>query len=221
MEARFARHGITTTEQMFQAPTQLLHQVWGSVLGDRWWYLIRGYEVPTAATKKSSVSHSNVLPPEFRTPAGARAVLIRLVQKASARMRDDGYRAQQMQIFIEALSRSWSINSRFDAVADPLTLMDKFQRLWNERRFTGRPVRVGVNLYDLVPEKNVTPSLFGQPNHRHDLGKALDRINKRFGKNSIYLAAAHSAKDTAEEKIAFTKTTMFDEGPVRQAVGSE
>jgi hypothetical protein len=48
-----------------------------------------------------------------------------------------------------------------------------------------------------------------------DIG-AVNPINQKFGKNSIYIAAGQSANDTAEEKIAFVKTTLFDEGPAAQ-----
>lgn len=212
METRLHERGIHTTADMYAASEDHLHAVWGSVLGNRWYYLIRGYEVPTPPTKRSTVGHSHVMPPEFRTPWGARAVLIRLLQKASARLRAMNYRAQILQVYVGAGGRSWSANARFDAVADPLSLMEIFQRLWNERRFTGSPIQVGVQLFDLVPESAVTPSLFDEPNRRHALGLAVDRANQRFGKNAVYLASAHAARDAAEEKIAFTKVDLFQEG---------
>ncbi len=40
----------------------------------------------------------------------------------------------------------------------------------------------------------------------------MDAINLKFGKNTVCIAAGHPAKDTAEEKIAFTKTELFQEG---------
>jgi hypothetical protein len=39
---------------------------------------------------------------------------------------------------------------------------------------------------------------------------------QKFGKNTVYIAAGQSANDTAEEKIAVVKTTLFDEGPAAQ-----
>jgi DNA polymerase-4 len=37
-------------------------------------------------------------------------------------------------------------------------------------------------------------------------------MNRKFGKNSVYLASTHRSKDTAKEKIAFQKTALFSEG---------
>ena len=55
-------------------------------------------------------------------------------------------------------------------------------------------------------------SLFDELNERHNLGLAVDKINNRFGKNAVYVAAGHGAKNAHEEKIAFTKTGLFREG---------
>ena len=49
-------------------------------------------------------------------------------------------------------------------------------------------------------------------NQRQELGLAVDKINNRFGKNSVYIAAGHAARNSAEEKIAFTKVEMFRRG---------
>ena len=66
---------------------------------------------------------------------------------------------------------------------------------------------------DLLVAEGVTLSLFEQEEMpRIQLNQAVDRVNQQFGKNSIYLAAMHRAKDTAEERIAFQKTSLFDEG---------
>ena len=75
------------------SPAQLSH-VWGSrVLGWTWWYRLRGDDVPDGPTVRRTVGHSRVLPPEQRNPRGATAVLVRLLHKAAARMREIDYRA--------------------------------------------------------------------------------------------------------------------------------
>ncbi len=47
---------------------------------------------------------------------------------------------------------------------------------------------------------------------RADLNRAVDKVNQKFGKNSIYLAGLENVKDSADEKIAFNKTWLFSEG---------
>jgi hypothetical protein len=44
------------------------------------------------------------------------------------------------------------------------------------------------------------------------LSSAMDAINARYGKDSVYLASLESARGTAEERIAFQKTSLLQEG---------
>ena len=47
---------------------------------------------------------------------------------------------------------------------------------------------------------------------RSRLSGAVDKMNQKFGKNSVFLASLEKAKDKADEKIAFNKTWLFSEG---------
>ncbi len=71
---------------------------------------------------------------------------------------------------------------------------------------------MGVAFYGLARDDEVTPSLFEFSVQREKFNSAVDQVNRRFGKNTIYLAGMHRAKDTAEERIAFQKTRLFSEG---------
>ncbi len=211
MERRLHARGITTVAEMYEATEDRLRAVWGGVVGARWYHLIRGEEVAIAETKRRTVGHSHVLAPKYRNEAGVRAVLLRLMQKAAARLRSLGYRARAMQLFVQGSGKEWGAAARFDAACDELTFIEIFSRLWANHDFAG-PVAVGVTFHELIAEDDVTPSLFGAVNRRAALGKTLDAIHQRFGRNAIYVAAGHDALDTAEEKIAFLKTELFKEG---------
>jgi DNA polymerase-4 len=211
MERRLHERGITSVAEMYAADEARLRAVWGGVVGERWYHLIRGEEVALPATKRRTVGHSHVLAPKYRNEAGVRSVLLRLLQKAAARLRSLGYRARAMQVFVQGSGKEWGAAARFDAAEDELTLVEVFGRLWRSRDFAG-PVAVGVTLHELIAEHEVTPSLFSAVNRRAALGKTLDAIHQKFGRNAVYIAAGHEALDTAEEKIAFLKTELFDEG---------
>jgi len=83
MEQRLIASGITTVRQLTEAPRHLLRHAWGSIEGERMWDLLRGKWLPVAETARSSLGHSHVLGPELRHPAGARAVLTKLLVKAA------------------------------------------------------------------------------------------------------------------------------------------
>ncbi|HZH97779.1 MAG TPA: hypothetical protein VEX38_02305, partial [Fimbriimonadaceae bacterium] len=77
MAARLGASGIFTVEAMFAASPQELRTAFGSVMGEKWWYSIRGYELSEEEHKRQSLSHSNVLPPEQRTLQGSKSVMLR------------------------------------------------------------------------------------------------------------------------------------------------
>ncbi len=94
MHDRLLRAGITTVEQMWGCSREELRRLWGGIGGDRWWHMLRGsrevdYEAGLREDRKS-VGHSHVLPPDFRSLAGARGILMRLVSRALKRLRAYG-----------------------------------------------------------------------------------------------------------------------------------
>lgn len=67
------------------------------------------------------------------------------------------------------------------------------------------PFAVGVNLVDVQDAVNETRQLFAgdQENEGHQLNAALDAVNLRFGKNTLYFGSAATALHAAPMRIAF------------------
>jgi DNA polymerase-4 len=211
MRARLEAHGIFSAADLLEADRQEIKTAFGSVVGERWWYLLRGYDLPDPVTHRRSISHSHVLPPDLRTQEGSKQVLLRLLQKGCARLRDSELFAARFGVSVSGRDRSWKREVRVEPSQETRVFHEKLLELWQERDFD-TPRKVGIVLSDLEAREQHTPSLFDETQDEPVLGKAIDRVNKRFGKNSIYLAAIHRAKDSAEEKIAFQKTQLFNEG---------
>jgi DNA polymerase IV len=210
MAARLNAAGIFDARGLCSANQKALRAAFGSVVGERWWYLLRGYDLASEERSRKSLGHSHVLPPELRTDQGCREVLLRLLQKASARLRAERLCAGSMLLFVKG-KKGWKSLVQLEPTADTVAMNDQFLEAWASRDFEG-PIAVGVTFFDLSEEQAVTPSLFEKAGDRRLLNTAVDDINRRFGKNTIYLAGMERAKDTAEEKIAFNKTWLFDEG---------
>jgi DNA polymerase-4 len=211
MAARLNGAGIFSIEQMYSCSAQDLRRAFGSIVGERWWYLMRGYDLAQDENERRSLSHSNVLAPSLRTDQGCREMLLRLIQKASARLRANGLWAAGMGISVKGFEKSWKAHVRISPSQDTVTFNDEFLRIWQGRDFV-KPRTVGVVFYDLAVSEQVTPSLFDTAAIRADLNRAVDRVNQKFGKNSIYLAGMDRTKDRGSEKIAFNKTWLFSEG---------
>ena len=205
MEKRLHQHGIRTVEAFCAASKDDLRRVWGGVGGERMYQALRGEFVYRAPTNKSSVGHSHVMPPEERNEASAFSVLSRLLQKAAMRLRKMRYCAGGMQLFVKHTRDSqWNEECTFLETQDTIELLRVLRMLW-KRRSPGSPppLAVGVTLCRLVEEENLTASLFEKDSSRRDLNARIDKINNSFGKNTIYFAGAHDARESAPMRIAF------------------
>ena len=211
MERRFHRCGVfTVAELMKLTPAQMCH-VWGSkVHGWRWWYLLRGEDVPDKPTKRRTVGHSHVLPPELRTPAGSWGVMVKLVHKAAARLRRMNYWAGGLVVSASHLDGPyWYENRHVAHCQDTLTLLRAVADVWRKRP-AARPVKVGVTLVDLVPARSATPSLFDHDRRLIDLSHVMDRLNRVFGPNTIYFGGMFGTRESAPMRIPFSAIPTAD-----------
>lgn len=211
MERRFHRCGVFTVAQLLKlTPAQMCH-IWGSkVHGWRWWYLLRGDDVPDKPTKRRTVGHSHVLPPDLRNAAGAWAVLAKLVHKAAARLRRLNYWTGGVVVSVGHVDgASWCENSRLPHCQDTLTLLRAVRTHWN-RRPAHKPFQVGVTLVDLVPARSATPSLFDHDRRLVDLCHIMDRLNRLFGPNTIFFGSMYAAQESAPLRIPFSSIPTAD-----------
>lgn len=217
MERRLKLHGIFTVEQFCHAPARTLAEVWGSkLLGERWFRLLHGEDVADAPTRRQTVGHSHVLPPELRTDEGAYGVLMRLVHKAAARLRKINYWCGAVSVGASFLGSEpgdavwWEESVRVPRCHDTPAIVAAAMRLWELRVRDRRPFKVGTVLSDLVPARSATPSLFDEDRQGEDISRALDAVNGQFGGSVVYLGAMFGMRDAAPTRIAFTQIPDFD-----------
>ncbi len=206
MALRFRQAGVTTVERLCDLTAAEMIRLWGSpVHGTAWYRLLRGEDVPPPPTRRRSLGHSHVLPPDSRTPAGSRAVLMRLVHKAAGRLRQTGYWARRVAIAVTLMGGDdWQAHTAVPLCQDTLTVLETVSRLW-ERRPPGKPLKVGVTLEELVSRENAAPSLFESDRKRRSLSQAMDVLNTRFGIHSVYFGAMHGQQTRNHTRIAFTR----------------
>jgi DNA polymerase-4 len=205
-EARLHRCKIFTVEQLCLASKETLRRAWNGIEGDRIYALLRGEEIDRPPSTRATVGHSHVLEPKYRTMPQAEAVLHRLLQKAAARMRALGYLAGGLSVGLKFLGqRRWSEEMSFLETQDTLDFIRIFDLIWQRRPTDAPPpLAVGVTLFHLAAAPNVTPSLPSLKSSRPDLDRAVDRLNKSFGKNTVFFGGAQLALDSAPARIAFT-----------------
>ena len=66
VRARLRRAGINTVSALWDVRPKALRAVWGSVHGERLWYALHGHDVGSLRTRRGSIGHGRVLPPEAR-----------------------------------------------------------------------------------------------------------------------------------------------------------
>lgn len=230
MNERLAKAGITTVEQLCGKNEKEMEKLWGGVVGRRWWHWLRGEELPERATKKRSLGHQHVLGPDSRNDEAAHAVLSRLLHKAAARLRHDGYAAGRLSVSIRFVEdqkarpgrpapstiggwrrASWSESEGLGAAcSDTATMLEVMERLWARRPREAAPLLVDVTLTDLVNAQSQTLPLFEGENRRTRLSQAMDLVNKKYGANVLYTSTIHDAKEHGSGGIAFNYVPNLD-----------
>jgi DNA polymerase-4 len=205
MEQRFLAHGISTVAQLCAASKEDLRAVWKGIEGDRFWSKLRGDWILAQKTKHSTLGHSHVLGPELRTWEGAYAVLHRLTQKAAMRLRQMGFTAARLSIFVKRVGGGgWGDYTQFLETQDTLEFLNAMTALWERRpEMDGQPLAVGVTLFELAELSNTPRLLPGFRPDRTKLDHTLDLLNEKFGKNTVYFGGAHNGRHAANLRIAF------------------
>src|SRR5271155_5538108 len=70
IERRVRKAGIADLPSLFALNPHQMREIWGSVWGEKLWYLLRGMELPEEITARRSVGHSHVMAPELRAGPG-------------------------------------------------------------------------------------------------------------------------------------------------------
>jgi DNA polymerase-4 len=223
MERRLRMAGIDSVEKLCAANRERLRLAWGSVEGERYWMQLRGHHFARPSTQRGSIGHSHVLGPELRIFEGARSVLFKLLAKAAMRLRardQDGQgpflaRGMAIRLRFVGLDTRFERDLQFAPIDDTPTLLHllgeqlaQLQRhiatkRWDPRRHP--PLSVAVTLVGLEERGHVTGELMAARRRDRDMSGVVDRINRKYGNNSVYFGAMHCAldKDAAPMRIPF------------------
>ena len=132
----------------------------------------------------------------------ALAVLNRLAQKATMRLRRRDYAGRLW--WPQVPRRFAAPEMRLVDTQDTVTFLHALEKLWAGRPKDRRTIlKVGMAYSDFVGETDHTGSLFASEDKSKSLYSALDKLNARFGKQAVYFASAHKARDRGGLHIAF------------------
>jgi DNA polymerase IV len=217
MFQRLHAHRITTVKVLYEADQIALKRAWGSIIGARWYYLLRGsqeadYGIHIGQPRKS-VGQSHVMPPEFRTRDGARQIITRLMSKALKRLREYRQVASAVEIRVDFRHRwdysgySWRKRStKHLHAADEITWAKVLRPLLEaipQTRFRHEPLRVSITFTGLIREQDQNLSLFDdeEDSKKAALSAVMDALNaKGLG---IELGSVFWLRDQVPKRIPF------------------
>lgn len=223
MHERLKARGVETVEQLCTLREREVHGVWESVLGSRWYRWLRGDDMDQEPTRTRSIGHQHVLGPQRRNPEDARAVAMRLLHKAASRARHLGYAAQRLSLTLKffkgmGAKEHWHQSAPLPGgEIDTLALVGALAKLWDQRP-PGSPMFVSVVLDELVRLESSTAPLFDAESNRRRLAGAIDKLDKKYGRLTVYSAAMHKAKDARAGGIAWGHIPSLD---LPDSVGSD
>jgi DNA polymerase-4 len=205
MLARLDAYGVHSIPELWALTRRQAIEAWGSCAGGAWWAGFHGIDEPEFPTGRRSMSHASVLHPDLRSERDAHGIMVRLICRLGARLRHDGYCAKILRAHVKYLrGEPWNGEISLPCVQDTPSLIEKFECLWR-RRTPGisRPLKVGVEVAELLPESQVSAYLFEGMEKPKRVSIAVDKINERWGTSAIYFASVHGHRRPMEDKIAF------------------
>lgn len=206
MYERLYRNGIYTVEQLCTASPFELRKAWGSVEGERMYQRLRGEDVPHIETQKTSISHQHVMEPALRTREGAIGVLHRLLQKAAMRLRSYGLVTSNVYVSIRFRNDTkWKRDVDITPTADTVQLTAILSASLDQCPWhTGEPMKVSVAFTKLsFADATPLPMFSNTGPAREGLNAGLDKLNAKYGKNTVYMGTSWNAKHSAPMRIAF------------------
>ncbi|MAQ70860.1 MAG: impB/mucB/samB family protein [Alphaproteobacteria bacterium] len=218
MEHRLSRAGIRTVEQFWNISPKHARKIWGSVGGERFWYNLRGADIPEQKTKRGMIGHSRVLDPNLRPPDMARLVARRLTNKAAARLRREGFYATSFILSTRSLNgEKWAKQISVSPAQDNFMFLKALDDLWVAMMLELKPTRlkkVSVTFAGLCKTGEITPDLFDTTSQgfqdlkkkNEKLSSLIDQVNQRYGSEALHIGFTPKTQaGHVGTKIAFSR----------------
>jgi DNA polymerase-4 len=203
MERQLNFRKINSAADFFNSSLSDL-SLWFGHPGRLWYYRLRGYEVDEIKTNTKSVGHSHVLSPEFRNRVSARRVLAKMAEKCAKRLRAKNLWSSGLGLSITFLEGGYySRHLKTNLVCDSKSVRQAAMKLYDECTINKIPLKVSVTLLDLKQMHYQPISLFKDLEKSRQISQTLDKINDRYGDQTIYSAAEFDTLEAAPNRIPF------------------
>lgn len=196
-QIKIIKNGISSVEELCSLDSKRLRNVWGSVWGEKIWYLIRGADLPLEETKSSSIGHSQVLGPEAQAIEVARNILITQTLKAATRLRAKNLFSNAVSL--EIVLKSGKVlkdRAKVSLSCDNNTFLESALSIWDKLIKAAKVKsikKLSITLGGLQEETSQMSfdDVYNQGKQRkQQLSKMIDRLNKQFGNNTVTIGTS-------------------------------
>ena len=189
---KILKHGITSVQALCSLDPKRLRSIWGSVWGEKIWYLIRGADLPLEETKNRSIGHSQVLGPDSKSVEVARNILITLTLKVATRLRAKNLLSNS--IYLEIVLSSGKIikdRAKLSLSSDNNTFLESALKIWDNLIRISKAKetkKISISLGGLQEESAQMSfdDLYNHHKKKHQLlSRMIDELNKKLGSNMV------------------------------------
>ena len=188
IKRKLHRAMVWDVQALYALDPRHARQIWHSVEGERFVRALQGENIPLGTTQRNGYGNSKVLAPKYRHPDKAMLVGRWLVEKATERMRRDGFCARRFALSARFYPNGgWAGSRSVAATQDTRAFLNIYMRLWAELK-SRRPALIGslsVHLGDVIPLDQRSGELFlplapAEQSRNEKLAAVVDRINHRY-----------------------------------------
>lgn len=196
MRSRLEAADVHSVTALCRLDPRHARAIWASVEGERFVRSLQGEAITLTETQKGGFGNSKILAPEFRNPRSAYLVSRWLVEKATARMRREGWVAGSFGLQLAIMDApNWGRNISCAQSQDTAYFLRinraMWRHLWQRKVLQqGAIMSVGVQLghVERAERRNgdmlrgLTP---GQQTRGERVSAAVDYLNNRLGQGTV------------------------------------
>ncbi len=214
MEVRLNRAGIHNMADFWACSPKQARAIWRSVEGERVWWMLHGYPVDKAPTKRAMFGHSRQLSGAWTSIKRAEDCLRLLACQAGRRMRMDGFLATKLSLSIKDQQKNrYTAELHSTPVRDDHSILRLTQQAYRACLSQGdiRAVRqVYITLHGLTREGAFADHFFlpqidlAQQKRLSRLSDVIDATNSKYQTDILTVGLQEQPPgDYAGGKIAF------------------
>ncbi|CAI9400074.1 Protein UmuC [Pleomorphomonas sp. T1.2MG-36] len=212
--------GIYTAEDLYNLQPKHMRKIWRSVVGERMWYALHGYDIQAPTSQRGMFGHGRVLPPESRTRTGAKDISRLLLTKAARRLRRESYYAGALSLWLSLREGSWFRQLPLPVVHDDQAILSALALLWqafdSEHPERLSVFRIGVTLLELTPANERQLDFLLADDTRRKCWEAasvaVDALNAKYAGTVVSLGTWKPPKGgNVGGKISYTRVPTSED----------